>query len=62
MIEVSEQKSELILEGEDLFFQPAVFKGLTFLEPNLKPELVLFFGLNEIRSADQRHKGFHSST
>mgnify|MGYP001589094682 FL=1 len=39
MIEMSEEKRELVLEGEDFLFQSTVLEGLPSLLPDLKPEV-----------------------
>ena len=62
MVEVSEEKRELVLEGEDFLFQSTVLKGLPSLLPDLKPEVPLGLGFDIEQPRGQSLESFHSFT
>jgi len=62
MIEMSEEKRELVLEGEDFLFQSTVLEGLPSLLPDLKPEVPLGLGLDIEQPKRQSLESFDSFT
>lgn len=62
MIEMSEEKRELVLEGEDLLLKSTVLEGLPPLFPDLKPEVPLGLGLDIEQPKRQSLESFDSFT
>lgn len=62
MVEISEEKRELVLEGEDFLFQSTVLEGLPSLLPDLKPEVALGLGLDIEQPRGQSLESFDSFT
>lgn len=62
MVEMSEEKRELVLEGEDFLFQSTVLEGLPSLLPDLKPEVALGLGLDIEQPRGQSLESFDSFT
>lgn len=62
MVEMSEEKRELVLEGEDFLFQSAVLESLPSLLPDLKPEVPLRMRFDIEQSNRQSLEGFDSFT
>ncbi len=62
MIEMSEEKRELVLEGEDFLFQSTVLEGLPSLLPDPKPEVPLGLGLDIEQPRGQSLESFDPFT
>ena len=62
MVEVSEEKRQLVLKREDLLLQPTVLEGLPPLFPDPKPEVPLGLGFDIEQPRGQSLESFHSFT
>lgn len=62
MVEVSEEKRQLVLKREDLLLQPTVLEGLPPLFPDPKPEVLLGLGFDIEQPKSQGLESFDSFT